>query len=48
MCGTMSDFYVTLPSNSNLSEFPNNQPNNFKVWLVEPLRLLGGGWSVGD
>ena len=43
----MSDFYVTLPSNSNLSEFPNNQPNNFKVRLAEPLRLQGGDWSVG-
>ena len=42
----MGDFYVALPSNTNLSEFPNNQPNNFKVRLAEPLRLRGGGWSV--
>ena len=43
----MEDFYVTLPSNSNLAEFADNQPNNFKVRLAEPLRLHGGGWSVG-
>ena len=43
----MGNFYVTLPSNSNLAEFPNNQSNNFKVRLAEPLRLKGGGWSVG-
>ena len=43
----MDDFYVTLPSNSNRTEFPNNHPNNFKVRLAEPLRLHGGGWSVG-
>ena len=43
----MEDFYVTLPSNSNLAEFSDNQPNNFKVRLAEPLRLHGGGWSVG-
>ena len=38
---------MTLPSNSNLAEFSNNQPNNFKVRLAEPLRLHGRGWSVG-
>ena len=38
---------MTLPSNSNRTEFPDNQPNNFKVRLAEPLRLHGGGWSVG-
>ena len=43
----MDDFYVPLPSNSNLTEFSDNQPNNFKVRLAEPLRLHGGGWSVG-
>ena len=43
----MGDFYVTLPSNSNLTEFPDKQSNNFKVRLAEPLRLQGGGWSVG-
>ena len=43
----MDDFYVTLPSNSNLAEFSTNQANNFKVRLAVPLRLHGGGWSVG-
>ena len=40
-------FYVTLPSHSNRSEFPNNQANWFKISLPYPLRLPGGQWQVG-
>ena len=40
-------FYVTLPSHANRREFPNNQPNSFKIRLPQPLQLTGGGWQVG-
>ena len=44
----MSDFYVSLPSHSSKSEFPDNKPNHFKIRLPHPLRLNGdGGWKVG-
>ena len=43
----MSDFYVTLPSDSSKTEFPDNQPNSFKIRLPHPLRLEGTGWKVG-
>ena len=39
------DFYVTLPSNSSLIDYPNNSSNNFKVRLPTPLRLQGD-WKV--
>ena len=44
---TKMSFYVTLPSHSNRREFPNNQANNFKIRLPQPLQLTGGGWQVG-
>ena len=37
--------YVTLLSKTSKSEFPNNQPNSFKVRLAHPLKLKG--WKVG-
>ena len=43
----MSDFYVTLPSHSSKTEFPNNTSNSFKIRLPHPIRLEGGGWKVG-
>ena len=43
----MSDFYVTLPSHSSKSEFPNNASNDFKIRLPHPLRLEGTDWKVG-
>ena len=43
----MSDFYITLPSHSNTSEFPNNVSNAFKIRLPHPIRLEGSGWKVG-
>lgn len=41
------DFYVTLPSQSNKAEFPQNKANYFKIRLPQPLRLHGSGWKVG-
>ena len=43
----MSDFYVSLPSHSSKTEFPNNKANSFKIRLPHPIRLEGGGWKVG-
>ena len=43
----MSDFYVSLPSHSSKTEFPNNKSNSFKIRLPHPIRLEGGGWKVG-
>ena len=40
------EFYLTLPSNSSLDEFPNNSNSSFKVRLPKPMRLEGGGWKV--
>jgi len=36
-----SDFIVTLPSNSNMSTNPTNEPSNYTVRLAEPLNLQG-------
>ena len=44
----MSDFYVSLPSHSSKSEFPENKSNHFKIRLPHLIRLDGGGgWKVG-
>ena len=43
---TMNSFYLTLPSNSNGQEFPNNASNSYKVRLPDPIRL-DGEWEVG-
>ena len=43
----MSDFYVTLPSHSSKTEFPNNKANSFKIRLPHPIHLEGTGWLVG-
>ena len=40
------DFYLTLPSHSNLQEFPQNANNNFKVRLPKLIRLDEGDWKV--
>ena len=42
----MNDFYLTLPSTSNLKRFPDNKANSFKVMLPNPL-ILDGEWNVG-
>ncbi len=36
-----TDFLVTLPSNSNMSTHPTNEPANYTVKLSEPLNLEG-------
>jgi hypothetical protein len=38
---TDSGFLVTLPSNSNMSTHPSNEPANYTVKLAEPLQLEG-------
>ena len=43
----MNDFYITLPSHSSRTEFPNNASNSFKMRLPHPIRLEGGEWKVG-
>ena len=43
----MNDFYITLPSHSSKTEFPNNASNSFKIRLPHPIRLEGGEWKVG-
>ena len=43
----MSDFYLSLPSHSNKTEFPDNTSNHFKIRLPYPKKLEGHGWKVG-
>ena len=43
----MSDFYLSLPSHSNKTEFPNNTSNHFKIRLPYPKKSEGSGWKVG-
>ena len=43
----MNDFYITLPSHSSRTEFPNNASNSFKIQLPHPIPLEGGEWKVG-
>lgn len=42
----MSDFYMTLPSNASLADFPGNTLTSYVVKLAVPLRLEGK-WLVG-
>ena len=37
-CFKMS-FYITLPSNSNINEFPNNKQNNYTTLFKQPIIL---------
>ena len=43
----MSDFYLTLPSHSSKTKFPDNKSNHFKIRLPHPKNLEGSGWKVG-
>ena len=43
----MSDFYLSLPSHSNKTEFPDNTSNHFRIRLPYPKKLEGHGWKVG-
>lgn len=40
------DFFLTLPSNSSISYFPNNKTVNFSTKLPKSIKL-DGEWSVG-
>lgn len=42
-----SSFYVTLNSQANQIEFPDNKPHRFKNQLHHPLILREPGWKVG-
>ena len=41
-----SEFYVTLPSNSSMENFPDNKTSNFVIKLSRTLQL-DGEWEVG-
>ena len=43
----MSDFYLTLPSHSSKTEFPDNTSNHFKIRLPHPKKFERSGWKVG-
>ena len=40
------DFWVVLPSNSNMSTHPDNQPNDYTVRLRRPFNLSQSDWEV--
>ena len=40
-----SQFYLTLPSNSSMENFPDNTLTNFKTKLAQPIELIGE-WEV--
>ena len=40
-------FYVTLMSQVDTDEFPNNHPHHFKNRLPRPIRFVGQDWQVG-
>ena len=42
----VSSFYMTLPSNSSMTIFPNNTVAEYKVKLPEQVDL-SGNWEVG-
>lgn len=46
MDDSLSDFYVTLPSNVSMTIFPNNTQSSYRTKLSSPL-FLGGDWEVG-
>ena len=41
----MQEFYISLPSNVNSPEFPNNTTSNFKTVLLKTINLTGN-WEV--
>ena len=41
------DFYVSLPSHSSKTEYPENRSNHFKIRLPHPLKMEGANWKVG-
>ena len=47
MTAPTSDFYLTLLSNTSISDYPNNGPSGFKVALPNVHELHGDEWQVG-
>lgn len=43
----ISDFYITLPSNSSIEHFPENTQSCFLTKLSAPLVVVGDDWEVG-
>jgi hypothetical protein len=41
-----ADFYITLPSNANMTEHPDNRPGKFKVELSQRHELHDGVWEI--
>ena len=40
-------FYITLPSNSSKTFFPENTPSHFFTQIPQTIDLQGDGWEVG-
>uniref|UniRef100_A0A914NNH4 Uncharacterized protein n=1 Tax=Meloidogyne incognita TaxID=6306 RepID=A0A914NNH4_MELIC len=38
-------FFVVLPS--NVSDYPDNKPNRYRVHLPKPIEFQGGNWVCG-
>jgi hypothetical protein len=47
MAKAEENFYVTLPSNSSMEEFPDNSLTNYTSRLAFPLQLSNDNWEVG-
>ncbi|GBM53876.1 hypothetical protein AVEN_64806-1 [Araneus ventricosus] len=45
MDDALADFYITLPSNTNMDYFPNNTQSSYRTKLSSPL-ILRGEWEV--
>ncbi|GBN80354.1 hypothetical protein AVEN_258589-1 [Araneus ventricosus] len=45
MDDALADFYITLPSNTNMDYFPNNTQPSYRTKLSSPL-ILRGEWEV--
>ena len=43
----MSDFYLTLPSNSSMSQYPDNHGGHFYTKLPQSIDLSAKGFEVG-
>ena len=43
----MSDFYLTLPSNSSMHHYPENSPSDFITELPKPIDLKTNNYEVG-
>ena len=44
---TMSDFYLTLPSNSSMSQYPDNHGGHFYTKLPQSIDLSAMAYEVG-